>query len=132
MQTDGKTGANDENGLAFIRRWLALPFVIVGGIAAIITGQFSSLAVAEGMGLTVVMTLCTATIWWPLRRFPIAWIATASVLIIHLFLVFAIPWPHQERASKIIILIFVIDVLGVIVISDWLEKRTRASRQIAP
>jgi len=106
--------------------------MIVGGIAAIITGQFSSFAVAEGMGLTVVMTLCTATIWWPLRRFPIAWVVTASVLIIHLFFVFAIPWPHQERASKIIILIFVIDILGVIVVSDWLEKRTRASRQIDP
>jgi len=130
MQTDGSSEPSGESGLAVVGRWAALPFVIVGGIAAIITGQFSSLAIAEGIGLTVVMTLYTATLWWPLRRFPIAWIVTASVLIIHMCLVFAIPWPHQERASKIIILIFVIDVFGVIIVSDWLEKRTRASRLI--
>lgn len=130
MQTDRSSDANGESGLAVAGRWAALPFVIVGGITAIVTGQFSSLAIAEGIGLTVVMTLYTATLWWPLRRFSVAWIVTASVLIIHLFLVFAIPWPHQERASKIIILIFVIDVFGVIIVSDWLEKRTRLSRLI--
>lgn len=128
MQTDSSSDANGSSRLAVVGRWAALPFVIVGGIAAVITGQFSSLAVAEGIGLTVVMTLYTATLWSPLHRFPIAWIVTASVLIIHLLLVYAIPWPHQERASKIIILIFVLDVLGVIVVSDWLEKRTRARR----
>jgi len=103
--------------------------VIFGGIAAIIAGQFSSLAVAEGIGLTVVITLYTTTLWWPLRRFPIAWIVTASVLTIHLILVFAVPWPHQERASKIIILIMVMDIFSVIVASDWLERRTRSNRQ---
>jgi len=128
MQTDGSSDANSEGGLAVVGRWAALPFVIVGGIAAIITGQFSSLAVAEGVGLTVVMTLYSATLWWPLRRFPIAWIVTVSVLIIHLIFVFTIPWPHQERASKVIIPIFVIDILALIIVSDWLEKRTRASR----
>lgn len=128
MQTDSSLDASGENGLAIVGRWAAIPFVIVGGIAAIITGQFSSLAVAEGIGLTVVMTFYSATLWWPLRRFRIAWIVTISVLLIHLIFVLAIPWPHQERASKIIIPIFVIDILAFIIASDWLQKRTRASR----
>jgi hypothetical protein len=130
MQTDGSSDAIGDSGLAIVGRLAALSIVIVGAIAAITTGQFSSLAIAQGVGLTVVMTLYAARLWWPLRRFSIAWIVTGSVLLIHLLLVFTIPWPLQERASKIIILIFVIDVLGLIVASDWLEKRTRASRLI--
>ena len=37
MQTDSNSDANREGGLAVVGRWAALPFVIVGGIAAIIT-----------------------------------------------------------------------------------------------
>ena len=76
------------------------------------------------------MTLYAAMLWWPVRRFAIAWTVTALVLIIHLLVVFAIPWPYQERASKIIILILVIDVFGITALSDRLEKRTRANRLV--
>jgi hypothetical protein len=129
MQTERNADTDDESGLAIPKRWVALPIVIAGGVAAVCTGQFSSLAVAEGTGLTVMVTLFTAMHWWPLRRFPIAWIVTASVMIIHLLVVFTLPWPHQDRASKAILLILVVDIFGVILISGWLERRSRVGRR---
>ncbi|WP_313332685.1 hypothetical protein [Sphingobium yanoikuyae] len=128
MQTNGNTDADAESGLATVPRWAALPIIIAGGVGAIAAGQFSSLAVAQGIGLTVVMTIFTAWLWRPLHRFRIAWIVTGTVLIVHLLLVFTIPWPHQDRASKVVLLIMLVDIFAVIIASDRLERYTRARR----
>lgn len=131
MQTN--TNLASESGLATVPRWVALPMVLAGGIAAVAAGQFSSLAIAQGIGLTVVMTIFTALLWWPLHKFRIAWLVTGAVLIAHLLLVFTIPWPSQDRASKVVLLIMLVDIFAVIIISDRLERRTRASRKsLAP
>lgn len=131
MQTDGNPDADAESALTTVPRWAALPMIIAGGIAAIAAGQFSSLAVAEGIGLTVVMTIFTALLWWPLRRFRIAWMVTGIVLIAHLLLVFIIPWPYQDRASKVVLLIMLVDIFAVLIVSDRLERHTRTSRSTA-
>lgn len=129
MPTNSHDDTDAESALATVPRWAALPMVLAGGIGAISTGQFSSLVVAQGVGLTIVITLFTAMHWWPLRRFPIFWIVTTSVLIIHLLFVLAIPWPTQDRVSKVFLLILVVDIFGVIIISDRLERRTRTMRR---
>ena len=128
MQANGNTVADAESGLATVPRWAAFPMIIAGGVAAIATGQFSSLAVAEGVGLTVVITIFTAILWWPLHRFRIAWIVTGTVLVAHLLVVFTVPWPYQDRASKVVLLIMLVDIFAVIIVSDRLERHTRASR----
>lgn len=129
MQTNGNPDTDAESGLATVSRWAALPMVITGGVAAIAVGQFSSLAVAQGIGLTVVVTIFTALLWWPLRQFRIAWMVIGIVLIVHLLLVFTIPWPYQDRASKVVLLIMLVDIFAVIIVSDKLERNTRASRR---
>jgi hypothetical protein len=128
MEVRGNTDTDAESGLATLPRWVAFPMIITGGVASIATGQFSSLAVAEGVGLTVVVTISTAILWWPLRRFRIAWIVTGAVLAVHLLAVFTVPWPYQDRASKVVLLIMLVDLLAITILSDRLERRTRASR----
>jgi hypothetical protein len=132
MMTETETASDAKSELGAIPRWAAIPLVVAGGIAAVGAGQFAGIAVAEGVALTVVMALSTSMLWWPLRRFPIAWIVTASVVIIHLVVVFAIPWPTLHRASKVILPIFLADILSVIVVSDKIERRNRAHRQRDP
>ena len=116
-------------GLAATPRWAAIPMILAGGAAALPTGHYFGIAVAEGIALTVIMTLFTIMLWWPLRAYSITWAVTVSVIAIHLLFVFVIRWPTLERASKGILLVFLFDALAVLIISDKLERRTRANRE---
>jgi hypothetical protein len=131
MTTEPVMATEADSGLATVPRWAAIPMILAGGAAAIPTGYSFGIAVAEGMALTVVMTLFTTMLWWPLRRHRIAWKVTVSVFAIHLLFVFAIRWPTLERANKGILLVFLVDVFAVLALSDRLERRTRASRAMA-
>jgi hypothetical protein len=86
--------------LATVPRWTAIPMVLAGGAVALPTGRFFGIAVAEGVALTVFMILFSLMLWWPLPRYSIAWMVTASVVAVHLLLVLQSGGPRSNNQTK--------------------------------
>ena len=89
--------------MSFIKsesRWWGLISVIFGLLVGVAVGQFQREALAEAAGQSAAVIMLVGSTFWQERSRQLFWAFMVTIVVVHVIVIEAVPWPAHHKLSK--------------------------------